>query len=242
LNTVHPTAVLGDDVTLGDGNVIGAFAVLLGPLRLGDGNWIGAHTVLGGPAEIRGIEHGGPEGGVGTGIEIGSNNVFREHVTVHQGHYARTRIGNDCYLMNRVYVGHDGEIGDGVTMASGVTLGGHVHVGAGANLGMNATVHQRRIVGPLAMVGMAAVVTHDIPPFAKAFGNPVRVRGVNRVGLQRQGADDATISALDSALEAPLDEAGAGGDDPALDGLPDQLQAAVRWWQAETDQAVRHAG
>ena len=226
MNSVHPSAVIGDDVELGDDNVIGAYAVILGPARIGDGNWIGAHAMIGSPAEIRGIDHGGSAGGVGTGLVIGSRNVIREHVTIHQGHYATTRIGDDCYLMNRIYLGHDGFVGDRVTMASAVTCGGHVHIGADANLGMGAIVHQRRVVGPSVMLGMGAVVTRDVPPFAKAFGNPARVRGANRVGMQRQGVDDATIATLDATYVA--------GEVPAE--APDAtIAAAWDWWHAETD-------
>ena len=120
-------------------------------------------------------------------MTIGSGNVFREFVTVHQGHYDTTVIGSACYFMNKVYIGHDGRVGDGITMASSATLGGHVHVGDGANIGMNTVVHQRRVIGPGAMVGMGSVVTRDVPPFAKAYGNPCRVRGVNAVGMAVAG-------------------------------------------------------
>ena len=43
--------------------------------------------------------------------------------------------------MIKVYVEHDGGIGDGVTMASLVTLSGRVTVGDRASLGLGATVH-----------------------------------------------------------------------------------------------------
>jgi UDP-N-acetylglucosamine acyltransferase len=224
MNSVHPTAVLGEDVQLGEDNVIGAFAVVLGPTRIGDGNWIGAHTVVGAPAEIRGIDHGGCHGGVGAGVVIGSRNVIREHVTVHQGHFAGTSLGDDCYLMNRVYIGHDGVIGDRVTMASSATLGGHVHVGDAANLGMGVIVHQRRVVGGSAMVGMGAVVTRDVAPYAKAFGNPCRLRGANRIGMQREGIGDGVVAQLDAAYAAAR----------VPDSAPDAaLGPAWDWWTAE---------
>ncbi|HEX8768428.1 MAG TPA: UDP-N-acetylglucosamine acyltransferase, partial [Jatrophihabitans sp.] len=101
MNSVHPTAVIADDVVLGSDNVIGAYAVILGPTTIGNRNWIGPHVVLGTPAEIRGIDHGLAGGGVGTGIRIGNANVIREYTTIHQGHYATTVVGNGCYLMNK---------------------------------------------------------------------------------------------------------------------------------------------
>ncbi|MGI8882471.1 MAG: acyl-ACP--UDP-N- acetylglucosamine O-acyltransferase [Jatrophihabitans sp.] len=232
MNNVHPSAVIGADVEMGDGNVVGPYVVIVGPVRLGNHNWIGPHVVIGTPAEIRGIDHGPDivDTTIGTGVTIGNGNTVREFTTIHQGHYATTTVGDDCYLMNKVYIGHDGAIGDGVTMAAGVTLGGHVHVGPGANLGMGATVHQRRVIGPLAMVGMGAVVTHDVPPYALGYGSPCRVHGANRVGMQRAGLAESTVESVHAHYLA-------GGSaqqhsDPAC-------RDAWSWWETTLGQASR---
>jgi UDP-N-acetylglucosamine acyltransferase len=225
LNRIHHTAVIGDGVEMGSGNLIGPYAVLLGPVKLGDGNWVGPHVVIGTPAEIRGVDHGTDVGGAaGTGVEIGHGNVIREYTTIHQGHHAETRVGDDCFLMNKVYIAHDGAIGDTVTMASGATLGGHVQVGRLAHIGMGTIVHQRRVIGPVTMVGMGSVVTRDVPPFSLAYGNPCRVRSANRVGMQRAGVPDETIDALDEAY---------------ADGLPDAAprDASTAWAWSWWDQS-----
>jgi acetyltransferase-like isoleucine patch superfamily enzyme len=86
------------------------------------------------------------------------------------GAFAPTTIGARCRLLTRTYVAHDCVVGDDVT-TSAASLSGHVQIGHGANLGMNATVH---VVGPSSMVGMSAVVTRDVPPFALSYGNPAR--------------------------------------------------------------------
>jgi UDP-N-acetylglucosamine acyltransferase len=230
-NRIHPTAVIGPGVELGTGNVIGPFVVLLGPCRIGDDNWIGAHVVLGAPPEIRGHDHGAAWDGdlVGAGVEVGNGTTLREYTTVHSGSARTTRIGSDCFVMNKVYVGHDGDIGDGVTMASSVTLGGHVAVGDRANLGLGAIVHQRRVVGPGVMLGMGSVVTRDVPPFAKAFGNPVRVKGVNTVGMTRQGLDAADAASLAEHYRA---------EGSLTDWTPPEaLRPALEWWSARTSAA-----
>ncbi len=133
-------------------------------------------------------------------------------------------MGSGCYLMNKVYVAHDGQVGDGVTMASSVTLGGHVHVGDGANLGMCTVVHQRRVIGPGAMVGMGSVVTRDVPPYAKAYGNPCRVRGANAVGMTRGGLPQDAVDFLAAAY--------ARGAVPDGQEPPPSLRAAWGWWRA----------
>ncbi|MGH3468883.1 MAG: UDP-N-acetylglucosamine acyltransferase, partial [Thermocrispum sp.] len=92
-NRIHPTAVIGDGVQLGDGNDIGPFAVVVGPVVIGSGNWIGPHCVIGTPASDRGAPHpaawdGAPSGDPeqdGFGVRIGDRNVIREYCSVHQG-------------------------------------------------------------------------------------------------------------------------------------------------------------
>ncbi len=226
MNSIHPSAFVSEHVTMGSGNIIGPGVVLLGPMTIGDDNWFGVNSVFGAPAEIRGTDHGEAwhDRAVGTGVVIGHHNVFREFVTIHQGHYDVTSIDDDCYLMNKVYVGHDGHVASGVTMASSVTLGGHVHVGRGANLGMNSVVHQRRVIGPGVMLGMGSVVTRDLPPYAKAFGNPSRIRGTNAVGMEREGIPKAAIDYLACAYSQGA---------PPQQGVPDELEQAWAWWLRE---------
>jgi len=228
-NQVHDTAVVGPGVELGDGNVVGPYAVLTGPLRIGDRNWIGAHVVIGAPPEISGHPHGLPWGGlpVGLGVEIADDAVLREFTTVHTGSARPTRVGHRVFLMNKTYVGHDGDLGDDVTLAAGVQLGGHVSVGGGANLGIGTVVHQRRIIGPGAMVGMGSVVTRDVPPCAKAFGSPARVRGVNEVGMGRRGIAVEDIAAVAAHYR---DGAPATGEWTP----PEALRPAWEWWLART--------
>ena len=47
----------------------------------------------------------------------------------------------------------------------------------GASVGANATVLGGVVVGHHALVGAGAVVTRDVPPYAKVLGNPARVSG-----------------------------------------------------------------
>jgi UDP-N-acetylglucosamine acyltransferase len=193
-NSIHLTAIIGEDVSLGDNNVIGPLAVLNGPLSLGDNNWIGAGVVLGAAPEVRSLySEDDVELSAQAGLHIGNSNVIREYAQIHQGWKKQTRIGDGCYIMNQVYIAHDCIIRNNVTLASSVLLAGHVNLGESANLGMGAMVHQNISVGPGAMIGMGSVVVKPIPMFAKAYGNPARVHGTNSIGMERLGLSERLI-------------------------------------------------
>jgi UDP-N-acetylglucosamine acyltransferase len=199
-NQIHPSAVIGPDVELGSDNVVGPYAVLDGPLVVGDGNWFGPHTVVGTPTQWTGVTGREIAEQVGNGVRIGHGNVLREFVTVHQGTDRITTIEDETYLMAYAHVPHDAYIAHQATLTNATQLAGHTSVGWRANLGLGTVVHQRTVIGPYAMVGMQSVVTGHLPPGALAFGSPAKLRGVNRVGLQRAGFEDDEIDEIERAL------------------------------------------
>lgn len=201
LKDVHATAFIGEGVTIGDDVKIGPFAVVLGRCTIGPGTWIGPGVKIGSPPEISSLRHNTAWSGDldHAGVVIGRDVVLRENVVIHQGSRRATRIDDGAWVLNSAYLAHDTHTGARATVSAGVTVGGHAEIGAGANIGMNATIHQHRVIGAGAMVGMATPVARDIPPFAKVFGTPPRLRGVNRIGMQRLGIDDDAISTLDAA-------------------------------------------
>lgn len=229
MNVVHPQAVVGPEVTMGSGNTIGPFAVLMGRVTLGDDNWIGSGVTIGAPPEVRGWEHPSSWDDVsGGGVDIGHRNVIREYAQIHQGWKSITSVGDDAFIMNQVYVAHDCTLGDGVTMASGVRLAGHVVVQDRANLGMGTCVHQRRVIGTGVMAGMSAVVTRDVPPLALIMGSPARVARSNRYQSERLGFDADTCDLIDSAYSA--DPTGLGAVVEL--GAVDQMTALIDQWSA----------
>jgi UDP-N-acetylglucosamine acyltransferase len=225
---IHPSAVIGEQVELGADVTVGPGAVLLGPLRIGNRVWIGPNTVIGTPPEIASRRQNAAwEGDLDhAGVEIGDDVVIRELSTVHQGSHRPTVIGNGTWLLNTVYVAHDSLVGQQVTLSAGVRLGGHTVIGDRANIGMNAAVHQHRIVGSGAMVGMGSPVTHDLPPFAKAYGSPIRLQGLNTYLLTKLGVSEKTITRIAAAYDRADFTFGEFGDDPAL---ADYSQ----WWQSQ---------
>lgn len=226
---IHPSAVVSPLATLGLGVVIGPHAVVYDSADLADGVWIGAGAVIAAPAEIRGSSRFDWPRSTGGSFRtvIGSGTVIREHVVIGQGVEGDTVVGRDGYIMNGAYVAHDCVLSDQVTLASGTRLAGHVWLGRGANLGLNVSVHQRRRIGGGAMVGMGAVVTRDIRPFAKAYGNPASVVGTNVFRLRALGLSEDECARAAAILDS---DGGTGTeigrlDSEAVDALGPDLRA-----------------
>ena len=230
---MHPTAVISDGVEIGEGAAIGPYVTIFGPCKLGAGVWIGAGTSIGAPPEISTLRHNTAWTGdlEHAGVEIGDGVILRERVIIHQGSVRPTRVGDRSILLNGAYLAHDVQVAEDVTISAGVSVGGHCTIGRRATLGMNVSVHQRRVIGAGAMVGMAAVVTRDVPPWTKAFGSPVRVHGVNTVGMSRAGIPADAVESLEAlyAAGAPVEQAG------GIDALAGDVSS---WLAAEPGKAL----
>ena len=192
---VGPGAIIGDDCTVGDGCVIAAHAVLERHVRLGKGVKIGIGSVIGGdPQDLK--FQGEP-----TTAEIGDGTVVREYSTINRGtaESGKTTVGRNCFLMTYVHLAHDCHLGDGVIISNATQLAGHVTVEDRAIISGLVAVHQFVRIGTHSFVGGASRVPKDIPPYLKAVGNPVRLYGLNSVGLQRANFDPAVLRELKRA-------------------------------------------
>lgn len=202
---IHPTAIIDPGAQLHETVEVGPYAIVGAEVSIGAGTWIGAHVVIQGrvtlgqdnkifPSAVIGLD---PQDyayrGDASQVVIGDRNHLREYVTIHRATQgdAITRIGNDNLLMVQAHVGHNCQIEDRVTIANGVSLGGYAHIESRAVIGGMAGIHQFVRVGQLSMVAAMTRITRDVPPFMIVDGNPPRVRGLNKVGLQRNGVEDA---------------------------------------------------
>ena len=171
-NKIHKTAHIGTGVTIGSGNYIGAFSNIVGHTEIGDNNHFSPFTSIGSEPEHQRFF----QDKTIKGVKIGSNNVFRESVTVNSGCYRDTVVGNYVWLMNNTYVAHDCIICDKATISAGVLIGGHCILGEDVNIGLGAMLHQFTVIGSGAMVGMGSVITktRNILPLETYVGNPAK--------------------------------------------------------------------
>ncbi len=192
MTSIHPSATIIGDVTIGLGSSIGPNAVIYGPVSIGSHCVIGASSVIGAPPQDDALsiaEHRKILSGEASDREtiIGSNNVIREFVTIHRGTTHSTMIGDSNYLMAYTHVGHDCAIGSHCKITNAVQLGGFVTVMDGAYIGLLSAVHQFAIIGGLSIVGMSSAVGRDVLPGSKVLGAPARLIGPNLVALEAAG-------------------------------------------------------
>lgn len=188
-------AIIGEGCTIGAGSVIAARATLERNVTLGDSVKVGMGTILGGAPQD--LKYAGEE----TTVEIGDGTIIREYATINRGtsHSFKTTVGDHCLLMSYVHIGHDCRIGNGVILSNVVQLAGHVTIEDKAILSGLSAVHQFARIGRQSFIGGMSRVSKDIPPFLKAVGNPVKLYGLNTIGLQRGGMDEETIRELKRA-------------------------------------------
>lgn len=193
--SVGAFAIIGDNVIVGDGCTIEPRATLERNVRLGQQVTIGSGTIVGGDPQD--LKFKGEE----TWVEIGDGTRIREYATINRGTAQswKTTVGKGCFLMSYVHLAHDCHIGDGVIISNGTQLAGHVTIEDRAIVSGLVAVHQFAKIGKHAFVGGCSRVAKDVPPFIKAVGNPVKLYGLNSVGLQRAGFAEETIRELKRA-------------------------------------------
>jgi len=211
---IHPSAVVAKSAEIGRNVSIGPNSIVEDGVVIGDGCAIASNalpaegTVLG--QEVS-VAHGAVIGtapqdlkfaGEDTKAIIGDKTVVREYATINRGTAAsgKTSIGCNALIMAYAHVAHDCVIGDNVIMANSVNLAGHIEIEEYAILGGVLPVHQFVKIGAHAMIGGGFRVQQDIAPYALAAGYPLRIVGINSIGLKRRGFARVVIKHLEQAF------------------------------------------
>jgi UDP-N-acetylglucosamine acyltransferase len=223
MNDIHATAIIEDGAAIGDNVIIGPYCWVGGEVSLGDGVRLVSHAVVVGRTAVGPNTHVYPFASIGhqpqdlkykgepSRLEIGANNIIREHVTINPGTEGGgmvTMVGNNCLFMVGAHVAHDSDIGNHVIFANNATVGGHVTIEDYAILGGLSAVHQFVRVGRHAMVGGMSGVEQDVIPYGSVIGNRARLAGLNIVGLRRRGFSRSEIASLRKAYRLLFAEEG----------------------------------
>lgn len=188
---IGPFCIIGPNVDIGPNNVFHSHVVVDGHTTIGEGNQFFQGCSIGAPPQDLSYK------GEPTRTEIGNNNVFREYVSIHRGTLKEngfTRIGNNCLFMAYVHAGHDVIVGNNVIVANSTNFAGHVKIGDRVIIGGGTNISQFVTLGRGAYIGGAAAIDRDIPVFCTAMGNRVYLKGINIIGMRRQGYTKQEIS------------------------------------------------
>ena len=183
---IGPYAFVGDDCVVGDGCVLATRSILERNVHLGRDVKVGIGSVIGGDPQDLKFQ------GELTSVEIGDRTVIREYATINRGtaESMSTTVGSDCFIMTYVHLAHDCHVGNGVIISNATQLAGHVTVEDHAIISGLVAVHQFTMIGRYSFVGGCSRVNKDVPPYVKAVGNPIKLYGLNSVGLERNGFPD----------------------------------------------------
>ncbi len=213
---IHPTAVIDPLAELDPTVQVGAFSVIEANVKIARGTTVATHVRISGPCSIGEnnridsfVALGGEPQDLGykgepTELIIGNDNQIREYASIHRGTVkggAKTVIGNNTLIMAYAHLGHDCIIADHVIIVNAAHLGGHTEVDAHATVGGLTGTHQFSRIGMFSFIGGGSAVSKDVPPYAMVTGERggMKISGLNKVGLRRNGFDRDTIKQIDAA-------------------------------------------
>ncbi len=194
---VGPYCFIGPNVRVGSGTKIGPQAVLDGFTTIGKKNKIFTGAVIG--SITQDLKYRGEE----SYVKIGDNNIIREYVTINLGTKkgSSTVVGNNVLLMAYSHIAHDCVINDGAIIANAGTLAGYVTIEEKAVVGGLVGIHQFVRVGKLAIIGGCSKVVQDVVPYSNSDGHPLKIYGLNTVGLERAGISQRSRTRLKKAFK-----------------------------------------
>ena len=207
--SIHPTALVSESAKIGENVSIGAYSIVGEGVELGDNCKVHSHVILDGVLKAgknnefyQFCSIGAPPQdktykGEPTETIIGDDNLFREYVSVHRGTLKEnkvTKIGNRNMFMALVHLGHDVGVGDDCIFANSVNLAGHVKIGDKVTIGGGCQISQFVSMGRGSYLGGASAVDRDVPLFCTGYGNRVRLKGINIIGLRRNGYSKQVVT------------------------------------------------
>ena len=149
---VHVTAVVDEEVHLGEGVKIWHFTHVSSGVRIGAMTSLGQNVFVG--RDVR----------LGAGVRVQNNVSIYEGVEIADDVF----LGPSCVFTN---------VFNPRSRVPRKTEFRRTRVGVGASIGANATIVCGHDIGAYAFVGAGAVVTKDVPDYAVVVGNPARHAG-----------------------------------------------------------------
>ena len=256
---VHPTAIVDPKAHLASDVTVGAYCVVGPHVTLDKSVVLHSHVVVEGRTSIGARTQIYPFASIGhppqdlkykgepSTLEIGTDNLVREHVTMNpgtEGGGMGTRVGNHCAFLASSHVGHDSIIGDHVVFSNNVMLAGHCKIGDFVIFGGGAALHQFGRVGRNAFIGGMSAVENDVIPYGLVVGNRAQLMGLNLVGLKRHGFSREQIQGMREAYTLLFAGTGTGTLRSRVTSVADrfadrpEVMEIVDFIREESDRAI----
>jgi UDP-2-acetamido-3-amino-2,3-dideoxy-glucuronate N-acetyltransferase len=150
--TAHPTAVIDEPCTIGEGTKIWHFCHIMPNCVIGEGCNIGQNVVV------------SPE------VILGKNVKVQNNVSIYTG----VTCEDDVFLGPSMVFTNVTNPRSAINRKNEYAK---THVGRGATIGANATIVCGHDIGAYALVGAGSVITKNVLPYALVVGNPARQIG-----------------------------------------------------------------
>lgn len=211
---IHPSAQLGNHVSIGPLSFIGPNVVVGDRVRIGAGCSL-RHSVLGDAVVLQdGIRLGGEQLGAvkqpdGTwidrpslcGVRIDSGTRVDDNTVIHRGFMSDThihenvRIGANCFIGNGVVV-HRGSL-----IAPGVVMAGGVQIGENCTVWSRVAIREGSRIEAAVTIGIGSVVLTNLTDGATYVGIPARQVRQGPLVLGRHNVDNAGSEKKDDRVE-----------------------------------------
>lgn len=170
----HETAVIDENVSIGEGTKIWHFSHVMSNATIGSNCNIGQNVV------------------VSPNVVLGNNCKVQNNVSIYSG----VTCDSDVFL------GPSMVFTNVINPRSAVNRRGQyskTHVGEGASIGANSTIVCGNDIGPYAFIGAGAVITRFVKPYALVVGNPAKQIGWmsrygQRLNFNQEGLAQCTES------------------------------------------------
>ena len=200
---IGPFCIIGDRVKIGKNNNLISHVSITGETTIENNNTFYSFCSIG--SEPQDLKYSNEK----SYLNIGSNNKFRENVTVNPGTSGgglNTTIEHNCLFMVGSHVAHDCKIKSNVILANNATLAGHVEIDNNAILGGNSAIHQYVRIGKFAMIGGMSGVEKDIIPYGLYTGIRENLKSLNLIGLKRKGLTSNVINDIKNLVNIIFDK------------------------------------
>ncbi len=257
MTEIHPTALVDPKADVAPSAKVGPYCVVGPNVVLGEGVVLHSHVVVEGRTSVGARTEIYPFASIGhqpqdlkykgepSTLEIGTDNLIREHVTMNPGTEGGgmvTRVGNHCAFLTASHVGHDSIVGNHVVFSNNVMLAGHCKIDDYVIFGGGAALHQFGRVGKHAFIGGMSAVENDVIPYGLVIGNRAHLVGLNLVGLRRRGFTRDQMQSMREAYNLLFAEGGTLRDRVEsvagrFAGKPEVMEI-VDFIRAEADRAI----